>query len=188
MWTSSPSMHGYPLAPYFGPWYGSLCYGWLPNYFAYQWSRAKYLFRLCTLLWMNSYSQYFYITLSVKYSRWVFATIVLLESSHRIHFCGFQVRGAWYTYLDLLHGCDNLINLLTNKAKVLAWSLFLTMVLFETSSRLKLHLHKNSSQMWIFRIRLGYIVIHEVWHVEAYGDSLLEVQQVAEMKIKRATC
>jgi hypothetical protein len=29
-------MHGYPLVPYFDPWYGSLCYGGLPNYFAYQ--------------------------------------------------------------------------------------------------------------------------------------------------------
>jgi hypothetical protein len=26
----------------------------------------KYLFRLCMLLWMNSYGQYFDITLSVK--------------------------------------------------------------------------------------------------------------------------
>jgi hypothetical protein len=36
MWNSSPGMHGYPLAPYFDPWYGSLCYGGLPNYFAHQ--------------------------------------------------------------------------------------------------------------------------------------------------------
>jgi hypothetical protein len=36
MWNSSPGMHGYPSAPYFDPWYGSLYYGGLPNYFAYQ--------------------------------------------------------------------------------------------------------------------------------------------------------
>jgi hypothetical protein len=36
MWSLSPSMHGYPSAPYFDPWYGSLCFGGLPNYFAYQ--------------------------------------------------------------------------------------------------------------------------------------------------------
>jgi len=36
MWNSSPGMHGYPSAPYFDPWCGSLCYGGLPNYFTYQ--------------------------------------------------------------------------------------------------------------------------------------------------------
>jgi hypothetical protein len=36
MWNSSSSMHGYPLAPYFDPWYGSLCYEGLPNYFTHQ--------------------------------------------------------------------------------------------------------------------------------------------------------
>jgi hypothetical protein len=41
IWNSSPGMHGYPLVPYFDPWYGSLCYGGLPNYFAYQWSRVE---------------------------------------------------------------------------------------------------------------------------------------------------
>jgi hypothetical protein len=30
-----------------------------------------------------------------------------------------------------------------------------------------------------FLIQLDHIAIHEVWHVEAYGDSLLTVQQVA---------
>jgi len=100
--------------------------------------RPKYSFELCMLLWMNSYGRYFDIALSVKYSRWVFATIVLLESSHKFSFVAFRC-GAWYMYLDLLYGCDNLINRLTNKAKVLAWSLYFTMVLFETSSRLKLH-------------------------------------------------
>ena len=39
----------------------------------------KYLFRLCILLWMNSYGRYFDIALSVKYSRWMLATIMLLE-------------------------------------------------------------------------------------------------------------
>jgi hypothetical protein len=67
----------------------------------------------------------------------------------------FSGPGAWFMHFDLLHGCDNMINRLTNKVKVLAWSLFLTMVLFETSSQLKLHLHQNSSQMWSFLIRLG---------------------------------
>jgi len=36
MWNSSPGMHGYPLASYFDPWCGSLCYGGLPNYFTYR--------------------------------------------------------------------------------------------------------------------------------------------------------
>jgi hypothetical protein len=36
MWNSSPRMHGYLLAPYFDPWYGSLCFGGLSNYFAYR--------------------------------------------------------------------------------------------------------------------------------------------------------
>jgi hypothetical protein len=36
MWNSSPGMHGYPSAPYFDPWYESLCYRGLSNYFAYQ--------------------------------------------------------------------------------------------------------------------------------------------------------
>jgi hypothetical protein len=36
IWNSSPSMHGYPLAPYFDLWYVSICFGGLPNYFAYQ--------------------------------------------------------------------------------------------------------------------------------------------------------
>ena len=36
MWNSSPGMHGYPSAPYFDHWYGSLCYGGLSNYFAYR--------------------------------------------------------------------------------------------------------------------------------------------------------
>ena len=35
MWNSSPGMHGYPLASYFDPWCGSLCYGGLLNYFTY---------------------------------------------------------------------------------------------------------------------------------------------------------
>ena len=71
----------------------------------------------------------FDIVLSVKYSWW------LLESSHEIHFDSFWTRGAWYMHLDLLHGCDNLINQLANKAKVLVWLLFFTIVLFVTSSR-----------------------------------------------------
>jgi len=36
MWNSFPGMHGYPLASYFDPWCGSLCYGGLPNYFTYR--------------------------------------------------------------------------------------------------------------------------------------------------------
>ena len=44
MWNSSLGMHGYPSAPYFDPWYVSLCYGVLSNYFTYQWSRAKIFF------------------------------------------------------------------------------------------------------------------------------------------------
>jgi hypothetical protein len=36
LWNLSPSMHGYPSAHYFDPWYGSLCYGGLSNCFAYQ--------------------------------------------------------------------------------------------------------------------------------------------------------
>ena len=36
MWNSSPGMHGYPSAPYFDSWYGSLCYEGLLNYFPYQ--------------------------------------------------------------------------------------------------------------------------------------------------------
>jgi hypothetical protein len=36
------------------------------------------------LLWMNLYGWYFDITLSIKYRLWVFATIILLESSHRV--------------------------------------------------------------------------------------------------------
>ena len=36
VWNSSPGMHGHPSAPYFGPWYGSLCYGGMPNYFSYR--------------------------------------------------------------------------------------------------------------------------------------------------------
>jgi hypothetical protein len=36
MWNLSPGMHGYPLPPYFDPWYGSLYFGGLPNYFAYR--------------------------------------------------------------------------------------------------------------------------------------------------------
>jgi ribosomal protein L7/L12 len=36
IWNSSPGMHGYPSAPYFDPWYGSICFRGLPNYFAYQ--------------------------------------------------------------------------------------------------------------------------------------------------------
>jgi hypothetical protein len=103
--------------------------------------------------------------------------------------------GAWYMYFDLLHEYDNIINRLANKVKMLVWSLFLTMVSFEASNRLKLHLHQSSSRMWIFLIQLGYIAIHEVWHVETYetyGDSLLVVQQVAGMfqclEISLRTC
>ena len=36
MWNSSPGMHGYPSAPYFDPWCGSLYYEGLPNYFTYR--------------------------------------------------------------------------------------------------------------------------------------------------------
>jgi len=36
MWNSSPDMHSYHSASYLGPWYRSLCYGGLPNYFAYH--------------------------------------------------------------------------------------------------------------------------------------------------------
>ena len=36
MWNSSHGMHSYPSTSYFGHWYGSLCYGGLQNYFAYQ--------------------------------------------------------------------------------------------------------------------------------------------------------
>jgi hypothetical protein len=36
IWNSSPGMYGYPSAPYFDPWYGSVCFRGLPNYFAYQ--------------------------------------------------------------------------------------------------------------------------------------------------------
>ena len=45
-------------------------------------------------MWMNSYGRYFDITLSVKYSRWMLATIVLLESTHGIYFDGLKARGA----------------------------------------------------------------------------------------------
>ena len=48
------------------------------------------------------------------------ATIVLLERPHGIYFDGFQTQGAGYMRFDLLHGCDNMINRLANKAKVLA--------------------------------------------------------------------
>ena len=78
------------------------------------------LFRLCIFMWMNSYGRYFDIVLSVKYSRWMLATIVLLESPHGIYFDGLKARGAWYMHFDLLHGCDNMISRLANKAKVLA--------------------------------------------------------------------
>ena len=80
----------------------------------------KYLFWLCMLLWMNSYGQYFDITLSVKYSRWILVTIALFKRPHEIYFDGFKARGAWYMHFDLLHGCDNMISRLANKAKVLA--------------------------------------------------------------------
>ena len=56
------------------------------------------LFRLCIFIWMNSYGWYFDITLSVKYSQLMLATIVLLESLHGIYFDGFKARGAWYMY------------------------------------------------------------------------------------------
>ena len=36
MWNSSPGMHGYPSAPYFDPWCGSLCCEGLPNYFTHR--------------------------------------------------------------------------------------------------------------------------------------------------------
>ena len=65
MWNSSPSMHG-PLAPF-------LIIG-LDLYVmeGYQIilliddQELEYLFRLCILLWMNSYGRYFDIALSVK--------------------------------------------------------------------------------------------------------------------------
>jgi hypothetical protein len=36
IWNSSPGMHCYLSAPYFDHWYGSVCFGGLLNYFAYQ--------------------------------------------------------------------------------------------------------------------------------------------------------
>ena len=45
-------------------------------------------------------------------------------------------RGQDLCILDLLHGCDNMVNQLAKKAKVLVQSMFLIMVLFEMSSRL----------------------------------------------------
>jgi hypothetical protein len=56
------------------------------------------------------------------------AAIVLLESPHGIYFDGFKARGHDMCILYLLHGCDNMINWLTNEAK-LALLLFLPMVL-----------------------------------------------------------
>jgi len=45
---------------------------------------------------------------------------------------------------------------------------------------LKLYLHQYLSRMWSFLIQLGHITIHGVWHVEAFGDSLLVAQQVVD--------
>jgi hypothetical protein len=56
------------------------------------------------------------------------ATIVLIESPHGIYIDGFKAGGHGICILDLLHVCDNMINRLTNEAK-LALLLLLPMVL-----------------------------------------------------------
>jgi hypothetical protein len=43
-----------------------------------------------------------------------------IRKPHEIYFDGFQARGHDICILDLLHGCDIMINRLANKAKVLA--------------------------------------------------------------------
>jgi hypothetical protein len=47
-------------------------------------------------------------------------TIVLLESPIKFTLMAFRPGGHDICILDLLHGCDNMINRLANKAKVLA--------------------------------------------------------------------
>jgi hypothetical protein len=71
-------------------------------------------------LWMNSYGRYFDTALSVKYSRWMLATIVLSERPPWNLFWWLSGLWAWYMHFNLLHGCDNMTNRLANKAKVLA--------------------------------------------------------------------
>ena len=51
-----------------------------------------------------------------------------IRKPHGIYFDGFKAWGHDICILDLLHGCDNMINLLANEAK-LALLLFLPMVL-----------------------------------------------------------
>jgi hypothetical protein len=55
MWNSSPGMYDYPSNLYFDPWCGSLCYGKLPNYFAYRWLRAEifYFGYICSRGWIH---------------------------------------------------------------------------------------------------------------------------------------
>ena len=56
------------------------------------------------------------------------ATIVLLESPMEFSLMALRPGGHDICILDLLHGCDNMINKLANKAK-LALLLFLPIVL-----------------------------------------------------------
>jgi len=51
-----------------------------------------------------------------------------IRKPHGIYLDGFKARGHDICILDLLHGCDNMINKLANEAK-LALLLFLPMVL-----------------------------------------------------------
>lgn len=72
-----------------------------------------------------------------------------------------------------------MINRLAKKAKVLAWSLFLTMVLFETSSRLNYICTNIQAECKAFLFGLTILQSMKVKHVGASGDSLLMVHQVA---------
>ena len=54
----------------------------------------KYLFRLCMLLWMNSYGRYFDIALSVKIQPMNACDHRAIRKLHGIYFDGFKARGA----------------------------------------------------------------------------------------------
>lgn len=106
------------------------------------------------------------------------ASLVLWKTHHRICFIVFKSRGHNICVLDLPHGYNNIVNQLAKKAKVMAWSLFPIMVLFETSSRFNYICTNIQAECEIFLFGLAILQCMKMKHVRTFGDSSLTIQVV----------